>query len=180
MKSRFLILLPLMAGLLVSCQPSRSKLNGRIRSMETRLFSPSGTGFSKASADSLADLYATFAGRFPDDSLAPDYLFKAAGICMNMQEGAKAIGYFDKILADYPKWEKAPFCLFFKGYVQENVLRNLDQAKETYLLFLEKYPDNDFSDDARAALDNLGKTPEQMVREFEARNKADSLASRGK
>ncbi len=177
MKFRVLILLTLTAGLLASCQPSRNRLNGRIKAMEERLFSPSSKAFSKASADSLTDLYAKFAERFPEDSLSPEYLFKAAGICMNLQEGGKAIEYFDKVLNTYPKWQKTPFCLFFKGYVQENVLRNLDQAKETYLLFLEKYPNNDFSDDARAALDNLGKSPEQMVKEFEARRKTDSLAS---
>jgi TolA-binding protein len=126
--------------------------------------------------DSLIVDYESYATRFPKDSLAPVYLFKAAGIAMNTGDGGKAIGLFDKLLKDYPSSPKAALGLFFKGYVQENLLKNLDQAKETYLLFIEKYPDNDFADDAQASIDNLGKTPEQMIREFEARRKADSLA----
>jgi outer membrane protein assembly factor BamD (BamD/ComL family) len=180
MNGKSLILLALSGALLTACAPSRDKQLGQISSMESRLFSPAATGFSQASADSLVDLYARFAKRFPSDSMAPHYLFKAGGVSMNLREGAKAIGFYDKILADYPAYSRAPLCLFFKGYVQENVMRNLDQAKETYLVFLEKYPNSDFADDAKAALQNLGKSPEQMVREFDARKKADSLASAGK
>ena len=66
-------------------------------------------------------------------------------------------------------------CLFFKGFVYENMLKDLDKARETYLQFIEKYPKDDFADDAQMALLNLGKTPEMLIKEFEARQKADSL-----
>jgi outer membrane protein assembly factor BamD (BamD/ComL family) len=68
--------------------------------------------------------------------------------------------------------------VFFKGYVYENLIRNLDKAKEIYLQFIEKYPESDFADDAQMALQNLGKTPEQMIKEFEERRKADSLSKK--
>src|SRR5512138_3547200 len=99
MNGKTLLLLALMAGAMTACQPSRTKLHEQITSMETRLYSPSASGFSKASADSLADLYSRYAGRFPSDTLSPHYLFRAAGIAMNLQEGAKAIGFYDKVLA---------------------------------------------------------------------------------
>lgn len=125
------------------------------------------------SADSLLSLYEKFIADYPEDTLVAGYLFKAATLAMNIDEGAKAISFFDQYLRDFPGGPKAPLCSFFRAYVQENLLKNLDQAKESYLQFLEKYPDHDFSDDARAALENLGKSPEQLIREFEARQKAN-------
>ena len=64
--------------------------------------------------------------------------------------------------------------MFFKAYIYENQIKNLEKAKEIYLQFIEKYPNDDFAKDAKIALQNLGKSPEQMVREFEERRKADS------
>jgi len=93
---------------------------------------------------------------------------------MNSGDGKTAIDCFDRYITSFPEGEKAAMCLFFKAFVYENLQRNMDKAKETYLLFVEKYPENDFADDAQMALQNLGKSPDQMVREFEARKKADS------
>ena len=171
------ILIALAAVAFTACKPSKEKLSGNIAAMEERLFSPSSQGLSKESVDSLVADYEEYVARFPEDTLAPGYLFKAAGILMNTGEGAKAVSLFDRLIKEYPSHQKAALALFFKGYVQENILRNLDQAKETYLLFIEKYPGNEFADDAQASIDNLGKTPEQMIREFEAKRQADSLAA---
>jgi outer membrane protein assembly factor BamD (BamD/ComL family) len=94
---------------------------------------------------------------------------------MNSENGAKALALFDQYLNDYPDHPKAPMCLFFKAFIYENLIRNLDKARETYLLFIEKYPSDDFTNDAKLALMNLGKSPDMIVREFEAKLRADSL-----
>lgn len=174
MKQGFILILILAA--FTACKPSRDKLSGDITMMEKRLFSPAVQGLSKASSDSLIAKYELFVKDYPKDSLAPAYLFKAAGMAMNTGDGPKASALFDRMIAEYPAHQKASLALFFKGYVQENLMKNLDLAKETYLLFIEKYPGNEFADDAQASIDNLGKTPEQMIREFEAKRIADSTA----
>ncbi|HNW76060.1 MAG TPA: tetratricopeptide repeat protein [Bacteroidales bacterium] len=175
MKKVFILMLSLVA--LTACQPSAKKLSGEITSMENRLFTASAQGLTKESVDSLINKYEQFVKAYPKDTLAPVYLFKAAGVAMNTGNGEKAITLFEKVIKDYPTHPKASLAFFFKGYVEENYMKNLDQAKETYLLFLEKYPNSDFADDARASIENLGKSPEQMVKEFEAKQKADSLAA---
>ena len=144
-------------------------------SLETRLFSPAATGFDKVKADSLLTAYESFMKHFPEDSLTVKITFKAANLSMNMGDGAKAIELFDRFIEKYPDNPKAAVSMFFKGYIYENQLKNLDKAKEIYLQFIEKYPHGDFTNDARIALQNLGKTPEQMVREFDDKRKADSI-----
>jgi hypothetical protein len=45
---------------------------------------------------------------------------------------------------------------------------DLQKAKAVYEQFLQEYPsDQDFADDASNALKLLGKSPEEIVREFE-------------
>ena len=159
---------------LVSCGPSRNKAVSQIETMEKSLFSPQAVSFDKPKADSLLAMYAAFIKDHPKDSLSPGFLFKAANISMNSGDGPKAIKFFDQYLQDYPDSPKAALCLFFKAFIYENIMQNLDKARETYLLFIEKYPSDDFAKDAKMALMNLGKSPDALIREFDAKRKADS------
>ncbi len=173
-KSTLLIVLALVA-MVSGCKPSREKSVERIRSIEKRLFSPEAVSFSKPTADSLLTMYDEYISRFPADSLTPSFVFKAANVAMNAGNGSRALSYFDRYLKSYPYQPKAALCLFFKAFVYENVIHDIEQARESYLLFIEKYPNNEFNKDARLALMNLGKSPEQMVREFDMKRKADSI-----
>jgi outer membrane protein assembly factor BamD (BamD/ComL family) len=175
MRNNFLLPILLILVLLSGCSPSKEKSVKNISGIEARLFAPSSAGFDRAKADSLLTAYESYVKHFPSDSLSLRYSFKAANLAMNMGDGAKAIDLFDKFISKYPDSPKASVSMFFKGYIYENQIKNLDKAKEIYLQFIEKYPTADFANDARIALKNLGKTPEQMVREFEEKQKEDSI-----
>ncbi len=166
MKRIFILVTAVSMLFLVKYKPKKEKMEKEIASLESRLFDAE-SGFSRAGADSLIKDYQNFAEAYPADSLAPVYLFKAASMVMNLQNGLMAITLFNQIRTTYPDYEKAPLCLFFTGYVQENVLGDIDQARDTYTLFIETYPDHDFADDAQASINNLGKTPEEMIHQFE-------------
>ncbi len=174
MKQYTLLTIVICLAVLSACGPSREKSEKTITSLETRLFSPEATGFDKVKADSLLSAYESFIKHFPEDSLTVKITFKAANLSMNMGDGTKAIELFDKFIEKYPDNPKAAVSMFFKAYIYENQIKNLDKAKEIYMQFIEKYPNGDFVNDARIALQNLGKSPEQMVREFEEKRKADS------
>ncbi|TSA25215.1 MAG: hypothetical protein D4R67_10530 [Bacteroidetes bacterium] len=170
MKRLLYIIILLNLAILTGCGPSKSKMEQQISVMEEHLFNAE-SGFSRAGADSLIKLYCDFAIEWPNDSLAPAYLFKAATMAMNLQDAQVSLALFDQVRASYPNFEKIPLCLFFTAYVQENVLGDIDQARASYHQFIETYPDHEFADDAQASIDNLGKTPEQLIQEFEARQK---------
>lgn len=161
----FLFALVVFAG----CGPNKEKTSEKISSLEKQIFSSANSSVNKVKADELVQLYSDFAKDFPKDSITPEYLFKAADISMNVLESAKAIEIYDKIIAEYPEYNKSPECLFLKAFVYENNLHDLVNAKRYYLEFIEKYPDNDFADDAAMSLNNLGKSPEELIKEFEAK-----------
>lgn len=174
MKNLSFVLLLAVVALFSACSPSRDKTVQKITAVEKQLFAPDAYSFSKPKADSLVAMYEAFAADFPTDTLVPEYIFKAGSISMNAGEPGKAIAFFDTYMQKYPDESRAAMCMFFKAFINENSLGNLDKAREIYLNFIEKYPDDEFTDDAKLALMNLGKSPEMMVKEFEAKAKADS------
>ena len=123
----------------------------------------------------LVNSYIEYADKFPEDTNSVNYLFKAADISMNLLDPNRSIRLFDRIMTEYPDYIKIPHCLFLKGYVYENSLRNLDAAKALYLAFLDRYPQHEFADDVAISLQHLGKTPEQLIQEFQAKQEADSI-----
>jgi len=175
MKKFSFIAIALLMIICYSCKPSRTKSTQEIKTLESELYSPSATSFNKEPADKLLMMYDNFIKEFPNDTLTPVFLFKSANLAMNAANPQGAISRFDLLIRNYPSNPKAPVCLFFKGYIYENMLKDLGKAKEAYLLFIEKYPDHELIKDAKMSIQNLGKTPEQMIKEFEMNKKQDSV-----
>ena len=51
------------------------------------------------------------------------------------------------------------------GFILANDLKDFENAKQTYNLYLEKFPNGQLADDARVELENLGKSPEEILKE---------------
>jgi len=101
------------------------------------------------------------------DEKSPEYLYKASEVARSLSTYRKSLSLFDWIIEQYPNYEKTPTCLFLKGFVIENELKNEDLARESYESFLEKYPNDQLADDVKFLLDNLGKTDEEMLKMIE-------------
>jgi hypothetical protein len=63
-----------------------------------------------------------------------------------------------------------------KAFFTRNEIHNLDSAKLKYEIFLRDFPKHPIAKDVAITLSNLGKSPEQMMKEFEERQQTDSLA----
>ena len=161
--------------LFIGCKPSRNKSAEEIRKLESVLYAPTAITFDKINADKLIAMYDKFIKDFPADTLVPIYLFKSANLEMNASNAQEAISRFDTLIRKYPSNPKSASSLFFKGYIYENVLKDIGKAKEAYLIFIETYPNHELVKDAQLSIRNLGKSPEQMIKEFEMMRKYDSV-----
>lgn len=121
-------------------------------------------------ANKLVQEYIAYADAHKDSEEAPKYLYDAANLSMNLNNATAALELFNRIIYQYPDFEKVPECMFLMGFIFENNLQNFGKAKELYEMFLAKYPNHDFADDARISIDNMGKPLEELVKEFEAKN----------
>jgi tetratricopeptide (TPR) repeat protein len=162
-----LLLMLMMVAAIAACAPAIENDKANITTIEDELFSSDDGFVDKEKAFELVDLYVAFADNYPQDSLAVEYLFKGAEFCLNLGEGQRSIDLYDRVILEYPDFRKVPECMFLKGYVFENYLGDLEQARLIYTLFLQKYPDNEFADDAEISIQNLGKTPEELIKQFE-------------
>ncbi|NLO50196.1 MAG: tetratricopeptide repeat protein [Bacteroidales bacterium] len=165
-KNIFPIALLLLLVVMIACQNSGRQAIEQIKKTEASVFDENGM-IDPARVDELIGVYISFADNYPQDSLSPGYLFKAADVAMTTNRSNQAITLYQRIREEYPDYRKVPEALFLEGYVFENYLGRLDKAKAIYEDFLEKYPDNDFAKDAEISLKYLGKSPEELTEIFQ-------------
>ena len=122
----------------------------------------------------LLKSYLGYAEAFPADTNGANYLFKAADFYRYMRKPLRSIELYAKIYNNYPTFQKRPYALFLQGFIFENEVGNLDSAKVKYQQFLAVYPDHAIAHDVKITLNNLGKRPEQLIQEFQAKQLADS------
>jgi TolA-binding protein len=122
-------------------------------------------------ADLAVKAYDEFSFHFPNDSLTPDFIFKAGEISTANQQYKQALMYYEKITSKYPDFKLAPESLYLQGYLLDNFLNDEVRAKAIYEQVIAKYPDMPYSADAKAAIKNLGKSDEELIKEFQKKNK---------
>lgn len=126
--------------------------------------------YAKVTADTfiqIAEAYSTLIQTTNPDKHV-DLLMKAAGLAKTVGNPNKALQLYYNVAEKMPQHPKAPTALFMMAFIYENDLKDLDKAKATYEKFLTTYPnDPDYVDDAQNALKFLGKSPEEIIRQFE-------------
>ncbi|MGE5499201.1 MAG: tetratricopeptide repeat protein [Syntrophothermus sp.] len=109
---------------------------------------------------------------YPQSQNAPKALFEVAKMYqgkvikdVNPDESMKhGISFYRRVYTEYPKSEEAPKSLFMIGFIQSNELRQFDSATVSYKLFISKYPENEMAASAQAELDNMGLTPQEIIK----------------
>jgi TolA-binding protein len=170
------LVLVLILPLLFSCNGSTNseKISEEeqlalIETEEAALFNKDAK-FDFAKAAILITNYDKYATHYPDKENAAPFLFKAGDLAMGMNRAAEAIAFFDRVYTKHPTFEKAPYAFFLKGFVLENQVGDVQQAEKIYNEFLAKFPDHAMAESAQFALKNLGKSPEELIRQFEEQN----------
>ncbi len=150
-------------------KPDRDTLIHHIQILEQKLRSDQTINHQQGAE--MVTAYLDFFNNYPDDAYASDYLYKAADISMNLNESATAIDLFKRVIEFYPKHKKADFALFLQGFIYENQLKDMVHAKEIYTQVILQYPNTKIADDSKASINNLGKSDEELIREFEQKNR---------
>ncbi|MBL4577304.1 MAG: tetratricopeptide repeat protein [Flavobacteriales bacterium] len=163
---------------LIGCSTKNDSIE-MIGKLEQELYSNTEKVFDRQSADKLVAHYESFVEANPDDTLCASYLFKGGEVSMGMGSSEKAIELYNRVYKEYPDYRKAATALFLIGFVNETQVRNLAKAQKHYRKFIADFPDHNLIDDAKFSLDNLGKSDEDIIKEFEAKlaktNQKDSL-----
>lgn len=165
---KYYLLLATTMLVMASCgSQTREEALANVKQAEDKLYAKQDVfQFNDSLATVTIDAYTSFAGSFPEDSLSPEYLFKAADLYRAKHQYQPALDLYSQIQTDYPNYKKVPQTIFLQGFVYENDLKDMDKAKERYSAFLEKYPEHELAKDVQFSLNNLGRSPEDIIKEF--------------
>ena len=161
-------------SLLAACGPNREKqikaIEEHEHSLSTLEMSTEDSGLAE-----MISLYRTFAKDFPNDSLAPVYLMRAADLSITAGKTDEAVSLLDTIITIYPGFEDLGGCWFLKGYAFETA-EQYDRAREAYTYFVDNYPDHYLAPDTRKTLPYIGMTAEEMFEAIMNMADEDNLA----
>lgn len=164
------LLLPLFTVLMMLSCGDKVSLK-KINRLESKVFAKN-ANVTKENVIQLVDAYVLYAEQNPDDVKSPDFLFKALDVAVgvNAEGPQKAIDVANVLIEKYPDFEMTPMALYIKGYVYENMLGDLNNAEFAYRQFVDRYPDDPMAEDVKATIENLGLSPEELIRKFESMN----------
>jgi outer membrane protein assembly factor BamD (BamD/ComL family) len=160
----------------VSCSNKKedvqASLKASIDSSEKVLYATAATSAVDAKiGEKAVAAYIRYVEKFPADSNSADYLFNAAEVASAIKMTQSSLLYFEKFEKQYPTNSKAPMALFLQGFIYENDLSDFGKATIKYQEVIKKYPNSKIAVDAQACINNLGKSPEELINEFEEKNK---------
>jgi outer membrane protein assembly factor BamD (BamD/ComL family) len=122
-------------------------------------------------ANNAITLYTEFALYFPEDTIAPEYLFKAGEVATAAKKYKRALDCYENILMNYPDYKHYRESMYLKAFLLDNFLNDDVAAKVVYKEVIKKFPETNYAKDAKAAIENLGKTDEQIIEEIKKKNK---------
>lgn len=134
-----------------------------------------------AKADRLLKRYRDYIGLNPRDSITAEYLFKSADLSVGVGRYEAAIKHLDRLNAEFPKFRKNVEMWLFKGFIYETYMNDHANAVETYQSIVERFPNHRLAEDARASIENLSMSEEELIKKFEKMNaeKAEQAESEG-
>lgn len=123
-----------------------------------------------AKADMLLKRYRDFITMNPRDSISAEYLYKAADLSVGMGKYEGAIRYIERLHQDFPDFRKTVEMWLFKGFIYEVHLNDYARAVSTYQELVNRYPNHRLAEDARASIENLSLSEEELIEKFKRQN----------
>lgn len=126
--------------------------------------------FDRRAALGLRDVYLAFVKTNPLDSMAPEYLFRAAGVSHNLGEGQRTMELYDRVIKEYPSWKRLPDTYYLRAFTIENDLGQKGEAQTAYQQVIDRFPGHPFAEQAAQAIKNLPYSDAELIERFEKMN----------
>ncbi len=96
-------------------------------------------------AEDLIEEYMAFADSYPEDSLAPQFIFKSAMLYHFIPFYDKELVALELLAERYPKSEYAPQALVTAARVSEENINNIEKSISYLQQLKEKYPESPYA-----------------------------------
>ena len=114
--------------------------------------------------DSTIQVCQTILKEYPDGRKAAPALYSLAETYQNgKHDYHAAVDYYRDFTKKYPDLNSTPIAMFLVGFIYNNNLQMIDSAGIAYTDFLSKFPNHELALSARFELQNLGKSPNEII-----------------
>lgn len=118
-----------------------------------------------------------FSNKYPEDAMSPEFLFKAGLMAMTVAKATEnieektaycqnAFTIFENIERVYPEFSGVKDCMYYKGVIFDDILRDYENAEIYYKMFITRYPTDTLAITLESYLQFLGKSPEEIIATF--------------
>lgn len=147
-------------------------LTGCSKKSEQELWDSGQRNMQAGKYQEAIDSYETLVKDYPSSPRAPKVLFEIGKLYQgkgvkNISETEsmkKAVEYYNRIFKEYPKSAEAPGALFMVGFIQANDLHDFNSATASLKQFIASFPNNEMASSAQAELDNMGLSPDEILK----------------
>lgn len=124
-------------------------------------------------AEQAINAFYEFSTNCKTDTLAPVFLLKAGQVAQTIRKYTQAQSFFTKCIDEFPKFKSRGAAMFLLAQLYDDaaILNNESEARTIYHQIIREYPDSPYANDAKACIQNIGKTDEQLIQEFLKKNK---------
>lgn len=150
----------------------------RIRAQEDSLFNKAVV--DRRGALALQDVYLAFAKSWPLDTMAPEYIFRAAGVSRSLKEPQKALDLYERVIKDYPDWRRMPDAWYLRALTIDSDLGKKGEAQAAYEEVIKRFPGHKFAAEAEQMIKNLPYSDAELIERFEKMNAEAAKAEAAK
>ncbi len=120
------------------------------------------------SAKQAIEAFTAFAYYCVSDTLSPVFLIKTAQVAKSINNIPQAKLVLDKCIADYPSFNNRVAAIFLLAqlYDEPSYLNNENEAKKLYQQIIDEYPESDWAQSAKGAINFIGKSDEEIMKEI--------------
>ena len=148
----------------------KQKLIQKIGELEQLVYTGENGQLNPAYAQELLTLYKGFSDANPLEKETAEYLFKGGNVARGLGEFETAIAIFQRIRKNYPEYDRVMESLFLTAFIYENNLNQQGVAKGIYEEVIEEFPETRFAEDAKASIENMSLSEEELIKKFKAQN----------
>jgi outer membrane protein assembly factor BamD (BamD/ComL family) len=163
--------------LLVSCTNQRQQKLDMIAAEENKLFNEMVAPANAHNTETIVSLYTAYVHDYPEDSLAPEFMFKKAQILMNTQRAKNAVQVLDTLIEQYPETPLLPQAMHLQAFIWDDKLGSSEMARISFERLIKRFPEHELSKNAQDYLQLIGLSDEEIIKRFQQNQQGvDTLA----
>jgi len=121
-------------------------------------------------ARKLMGAYMDFGNFQHHEAEAPEYLYRAADLARYIGRPKKAIELYTNVFNSYTTYPKRVEALNWIAFIYDYDLEDKQKAKENYALLISSFPEHPLADDARARLETIDLSDDELIELFRKKN----------